>query len=90
MRTKCEQRWLIPNFHQLNFLTCASTTAKRCGIRRATSWSMRNAENGDRERLASQPLHQVLNEEPCRFRVDRVAIGAQTSHSGGSAISQRE
>lgn len=51
---------------------------------------MRNAENGEQERQGSQPLHHVLDEDPRRFRVDRVAIGAQASHSGGSAISQRE
>nr|CUV15598.1 protein of unknown function [Ralstonia solanacearum] len=32
----------------------------------------------------------MLDEDPRRFRVDRVTEGAQASHSGGSAMSQRE
>lgn len=58
--------------------------AARCACSAATA----NPAIGPRS--SPQPFRHVLNEDPCRFRVDRIAIGAQASHSGGSAISQRE
>jgi hypothetical protein len=35
-------------------------------------------------------LHYAFNEDARRFSVDSVSVGAQSSHSGGNAISQRE
>lgn len=41
-------------------------------------------------RLAMLGLQICCYEDFCRFRVDGIAIGAQSSHSCGSPINQRE